>query len=94
VALQWRVRVAGQQRSVFLLDANNKFYYVNNDPAPPMSPGEYFSCKRPGTMVRLSQSHWRGTTAHDKTDRHFYAYANLNFQLDLSRWCLPINRPF
>jgi hypothetical protein len=68
-------------------------YFANNVPVPRTSLAAYFSCKRPGTLVRLSSHHWQGTNAPDKMGKHFYAYANLNFQLDLFRWCLPIKRP-
>jgi hypothetical protein len=91
--LQLRRRIAVLYFFAFLRDANNMFYYANNVPAPQTSQVEYFSCKRPDTLVLPSSHHWRETNVHDKMDRHFYAYANLNFQLDLFRWCLTIKRP-
>jgi hypothetical protein len=72
-----------------LPDASNCVYYANIDPALPMLPAAYPAYKTPDTSALRLQHHCMETSAHGKTGRHSYAYANLNFQMDVYQWSLP-----
>jgi hypothetical protein len=61
--------------------ANNHFCYAYNDPALPRSSVEYPAYKRPDTWAHQARHRCKGTSVRDKTDRHSYVCANLNFQM-------------
>jgi hypothetical protein len=67
---------AVQQTCIFVTDASNMTYFVNNALALLVSRVEYFSYRRPGTSVHQLLHHSLETSAPGKMDRHFYVYAN------------------
>src|SRR6478672_9221183 len=74
--------------------ANNGFYCGSISLVLQGFQVEFPGDKRLDTWVLLPQYRCRGTNVPDKTGRHFYVSANLNFLMGVFRWCLPKNVSF